>query len=787
MSRYLSLIFLFFLTIFKVAAQQSGNINGTVTTSDGQPSYGVTIGIRGSGIGTSTNQKGHFHLTRLRAGTYILKVSLIGLIPEEKTISLEAGKSLNVDFILKENASQLKEVTISASRHKYKVDAPSSSMRLNEPLLLVPQNIQVITSDQIRDQQIFDMMEGVSRNVSGVTMQEHWGNYAHMNTRGDRVAPFRNGMNVESDWGPLSEDMSFVDRIEFVKGPAGFMLANGNPAGFYNVVTKKPTGSAHQSVDITLGSFNNYRVTADLDGVLTKDGKLQYRLNVMGELRDSWRKFDYNNRYGLAPVLKYQFNANNSLTAEYTYQFSREAVLGSAYLFSLKKYTDLPASATSADPNMPPTNMQDHSAFLTYEHKFNDKWKLTAQAAYIHYNQVGSDIWLDSIRGNGNEYRSYFSWDAVSTMKMGQVFINGEAKTGSIHHRILGGLDLGDKYYIADYNQYFPLDATTPFTIYNPVYGKTVIPVIDRSKPLSERGAGNRMSEQYGALYLQDELGFFRDKLRLTLAARYTRSRTISVPDTIKANKFTPRVGLSYSIDKSTSVYALLDQSFLPQSGVIFGGGAVKPVTGNDLEAGLKRDWFGGKWSSSITVYRILKNNQLIADPDRPNTIFQVQLGQTKTHGVEFDARGEIISGLNLMVNYAWTDSRISKDAVPSNVGQSVPGFAKQVTNAWLSYRISQGPLKRLGFSLGYQWQLQRLPWDFTQGDKSDLPAYFRLDGAVSYQLKRMSFALNVNNLLNAYLYSGGHENYLGKPGQTVYTWQAEAPVNARLSIGYRF
>ncbi len=57
-----------------------------------------------------------------------------------------------------------------------------------------------------------------------------------------RLPPFRNGMNVKMPWGPLLEDMSMVERIEFVKGPASFMLANGEPTGFYNIVTKKPTG-----------------------------------------------------------------------------------------------------------------------------------------------------------------------------------------------------------------------------------------------------------------------------------------------------------------------------------------------------------------------------------------------------------------------------------------------------------------------------------------------------------------------------------------------------------------
>ena len=40
--------------------------------------------------------------------------------------------------------------------------------------------------------------------------------------------------------------MSFVDHIEFVKGPAGFMLANGDPSGLYNLVTKKPTGQTKE-------------------------------------------------------------------------------------------------------------------------------------------------------------------------------------------------------------------------------------------------------------------------------------------------------------------------------------------------------------------------------------------------------------------------------------------------------------------------------------------------------------------------------------------------------------
>jgi len=789
------LFFIFLITSCIALAQQNAMVKGTIKTSDGEPAQAVSVGVKNTAIGTMTNVNGNFQF-KVKPGTYIIHVSAIGLASEEKSGTVAAGSTTIVDFTLRENASQLKEVIISDNKRKFKIDNPSPTLRLNEPLLQIPQNIQVVSSDQLQEQQIFNMLEGVSRNVSGLTMQEHWGNYARVNGRGDRLAPFRNGMNIEATWGPLTEDMSFVDRIEFVKGPAGFMLANGNPSGFYNVVTKKPTGVTSQAFSFTAGSFNNYRATADFDGKLTSNGKLQYRLNLMGQMSESWRPYDFTNRVAIAPVLRYKFDDKNTLTAEYTYQFQRMNAFGSAYLFSTDGYASLPRNFTNAPSNSPATNIKDHSAFLTYEHKFSDKWKVTAQGAYFNYAQNGYSYWINSIADNGDIDRNIGLWDAINKNKFAQAFVNGEIKTGAVNHRILGGIDIGDKYYLPDYIQSGSLDPdpANPFNIHNPNNGPVTLPVFDTQAPLSERGKDWYSTEKYQSVYVQDELGFFTDKLRLTLGARFTHATTFdaSANEGFKNTddkKITPRIGISYSIDPATSVYGVYDQAFLPQNGNIAGGGKVKPITGNNYELGVKRDWFDGKWSTSLSAYRILKNNQLVGVPGNTNEV--VQLGQTKTQGIEFDARGEIITGLSLMVNYAYTDSKIAKDADPANVGNPVPGFAKHVTNAWLTYRIQRGALKGLGFSSGYQWQIDRLPWSLGTGT-SDLPNYFRLDAGASYQIKRMSFAVNVNNVLNTYLYSGGHEDYThaayGTPNaKTVYSWQAEAPATIRLSVGYKF
>jgi len=793
---HLYLLLVLSLITTNLFAQQSAIIRGNIKTSDSHPAEAVSVGIQNSTLGTMTNLDGNFQF-RVKPGTYIIYVSAIGLGKQEKTVTAVAGKTTVVNFTLQEDANKLNEVIVSGTKQKFKIDNPSPSLRLNEPLLEVPQNIQVVSSDQIKDQQIFNMLEGVSRNVSGLTMQEHWGNYARVNGRGDRIAAFRNGMNIEATWGPLTEDMSFVDRIEFVKGPAGFMLANGNPSGFYNVVTKKPTGVTSQDVSFTAGSFNSYRATADFDGKLTSNGKLQYRLNLMGQLSESFRPSDFTNRLAIAPVLRYKFDDKNTLTAEYTYQFQRMNAFGTAYVFSTDGYASLPRNFTNAPVNSPASNIYDHSAFLTYEHKFSDKWKVTAQGAYFNYKQNAYSYWIDSIQTNGDLSRNLGLWDAVNKNKFAQAFVNGEVQTGKIVHRILGGVDIGDKYYIPDYNQAGSLDPVTPFNIHNPNNGPVTLPAFDTKTPLSERGKDFITTEKYQSVYIQDELGFFNQKLRLTIGGRFTHATTsdpYADPKTTNDKRVTPRFGASYSIDAATSVYGVYDQAFLPQSGSTFNREIVKPVTGNNLEAGLKRDWFGGKWSTSVSAYQILKNNQLVNDSDhplgsdttRPGASFVLQLGQTKTRGIEFDARGEIINGLSLMANYAFTDSKISKDTDPGNVGNPVPGFAKHVTNAWLTYRLQKGSLKGLGFSTGYQWQIDRLPWSLGTGT-SDLPNYFRLDAGTSYQFKKVSLAVNVNNVLNKYLYSGGHEDYLNSAGNTVYTWQAEAPTNVRVSIGYKF
>ena len=184
---------------------------------------------------------------------------------------------------------------------------PSSSLRQLTRISALPQNIQVVSNELLMDQQVVNIMEGAVRNVSGVTMVEHWGNFANLRLRGFRLPAFRNGINVSDSWGPLAEDMALTDRIEFVKGPSGFMLAAGEPGGFYNVVTKKPTDKTIANVNLMMGSYDFYRGSMDFGGKLTDDGKMLYRLNGLYQISDTHRGDEEAQRLAIAPALTYNF------------------------------------------------------------------------------------------------------------------------------------------------------------------------------------------------------------------------------------------------------------------------------------------------------------------------------------------------------------------------------------------------------------------------------------------------------------------------------------------------
>ncbi len=683
---------------------------------------------------------------------------------------------------------ELEEIVVQGRYYRqYNPKAVSSALRLQTPLLQLSQNIQVITPEVIRDQAVVNTADGLTRNVSGVTRQEISNNLGPlMLMRGGQIATLRNGVDLTPIFrGPVPDDAAVIDQVEFIKGPSLFMNNLGDPAGSFNVVTKQPTGTPRYAASALVGSYQFYRLAADLDGVLDKAGKLRYRFNGMASSSNSFVEGDFNKRLLVAPVVQYRFSDRTSLTAEYTFQAFRYG-LYSPIVMTPNGFGSLPRGFTISEPSLDPIRVRDHSGFLTLAHQLSPGWQLTARGAFLVDNSEGAYLWVTGVnRTNPNVLLRNPKYDLNRTQVLSeQAFVNGKLSTGPVTHQLLGGLDVNQKKFLAanyvEYNTtaagtlvYYPLDVT------NPQYGAE-IPNYHAPNGLADRNTAQTIDYYSG--YALDELGFFANKLRLTLAARYTSVRTSNdvagLSTTSSDHALTPRVGLSYSVSPSLSVYGLVDRSLVPQAGVTSSGAAIAPLRGTNREIGVKKNWLDGRWTSTVAAYYITRSGIVATDPN--DSRYRLAVGENHAQGVDLDVVGQVVRGLNVVVNYAYTDSKIDQDLNPLLVGARTPLYVKHVQNTWLNYELPARLARGLSFSLGYQYQAGR-GGRYAVATPYDIPDYFRLDGGVGWQSAHVKLNLLVNNLLN--------KDLIATPWlrNGLYYWVPQSPVSGRLSASYVF
>ena len=113
---------------FNAACAQGGSIHGKVKeTLSGKPLELVSVQVEGTALGSTTDSTGSFTITGLNGGIYNIKVSSLGYktkgIPE---IEVTNSKPAILSIELEPDASQLKEVSITASPFTQKEESPIS-------------------------------------------------------------------------------------------------------------------------------------------------------------------------------------------------------------------------------------------------------------------------------------------------------------------------------------------------------------------------------------------------------------------------------------------------------------------------------------------------------------------------------------------------------------------------------------------------------------------------------------------------------------------------------------
>lgn len=164
------LIFLPMLLSYYGYAQDKFTISGTLKDqSNGETLLGATILLKGTSIGTTTNEYGFYSLTAPK-GNYTLVISYLGYTTIEKEIVLDQNMKFNTE--LTEDAGQLDEVIITAEESK-KVNLQTPQMSVaklsSETIKRIPAVLGEV--DVIKSIQLLPGVTNAGEGASGFNVR----------------------------------------------------------------------------------------------------------------------------------------------------------------------------------------------------------------------------------------------------------------------------------------------------------------------------------------------------------------------------------------------------------------------------------------------------------------------------------------------------------------------------------------------------------------------------------------------------------------------------------------
>lgn len=213
-----------------------GHIGGAITTNAGEPLPGATVFIKGTYIGTSTNQDGHFDLTRSFAnGPVELVVAYVGY--ETQTILLQKPED-QIAVAMVPSATMLSETVVSASR-------------VEENIMRAPVTIDKVSAKQVERISTPEVLSGLG-NLAGIDVSSASMLFTSISTRGFNTAKSERVIQLVDYMDTALPSLNLspgnlvgipeldMESIEIVHGPASALYGSNALSGVVLFNSKDP-------------------------------------------------------------------------------------------------------------------------------------------------------------------------------------------------------------------------------------------------------------------------------------------------------------------------------------------------------------------------------------------------------------------------------------------------------------------------------------------------------------------------------------------------------------------
>ena len=782
-----TILFFFLLSAFSFS--QNAEVKGTITDNSKTKLFGVNISIKNTTKGAQTNENGDFQISNIQNGDYVLSISYLGYKTRELSISIKNNENLNLEnIILYEGNEILNEVVIEGERTN-KFSRKKTAYVAKLPLKDI-ENTQVYSTitNELLASQLVTNFDDALKNAVGV--DQLWastgrggdgaGYYA---LRGFSVQPqLVNGLPGLTN-GTINP--ANIERIEVLKGPSATLFGNAvsSYGGLINVVTKKPYVGTGGELSFTSGTYGLNQLFGDFNTALSKEDNLYFRLNTAYTTEQSFQDAGFRKSFFVAPSLSYK--VSNKLSFSFYGEITQAEQTNPTFLFlnrsaptEAKDLKELgynnKLSFTSNDLTLLNPN-QNYRIEMDY--KLSDTWQSQTLLSKSSTSTKGyySYLFEYGILGNDTFTRFISKQNAnTQTTDIQQNFI-GDFKIASLRNRVVIGLD---------YFNATSTDNSTGYAFYGnitPEGGANgdnpfTAEVEDDAYPLSSSGVdgvlesqavGNNKSKYHiYSLYISDVINLtdnFSAMMGLRLD-RFDNEGDITTPDDdFKQNAVSPKFGLLYQpIKDKLSVFGNLQNGFNNVAPQMVGNPedgpqqleTFKPERANQIEFGIKTNFFKNRLNATISYYDIKVKDRVIQDPDSPFN--RIQGGEVESKGVEFEINANPIKGLNIRAGYSNNESKTTKTDDPLILNKRpLEAGPKTLYNFWANYEFQEGKLDGFGVGFGFNGASDRFVKNYTTTGNFIIPSYTVANASVFYQANKYRIGLKLNNAFNKEYYKG--------------------------------
>lgn len=708
----------------------------------------------------------------IRASLHGLPLSLALLSPQARagqaaSTSMEAGSATD--------ATTLEEVEVRGERGDYGATSTRTATKTDTALRDIPQSITVVTEELIQDQAM-QTMGDVVRYVPGVQMAQGEGHRDAPILRGNQTTAdfFINGVRDDVQY---YRDLYNVERVEVLKGPSGMIFGRGATGGLINRVTRQANWRESRDLDLTLGSWDNFRVTGDYNQSL--NDVAAFRVTGMYEDSESYRDHVELERWAINPTMT--FRPGEATTIEVGYEhFSDDRVTDRgvpSMLPTANKPLPSDPSTFFGSPDLSNTWARVDALSGVVTHDFLSDVRLVNTTRHADYDKYYQNVFPNGYNAATNTV-AIAGYSNLTRRRnlINQTDVTFTAQTGRVRHDFLTGLELS-RQETDNFRQtaYFPAvgpNAISDFvSLPNTIYTG---PVEFRQ---SASDADNNSIARTAGAYLQDQISL-SDHWQVLAGIRFDRFDTqvhnnrtgmnVSKTDGL----WSPRIGLVYKPQDSMSLYASYSVSQVPRAGeqlasLTASNRNLDPERFTNSELGFKWD-ATERVAFTAAIYQLDRTNVAIVDPNNPAQMILVD-GQ-RMQGLELGLTGHVSDAWQVMAGYAYQDSQVQTPGAQD--GNRLGQVPENSLSFWNRYDFSPKWAAGLGV-------LHRDDVHVSTDNAVVLPSYTRVDAAVYYSVsENLRVQLNIENLLDEDYYASAHSNNNIMPG---------APRLFRLGLDWRF